>query len=303
MKSRIGRPSPNSSQLSHYHSVDRDLKSKQNSKSKSYLIEYLNNRNHTTKAESTGKLEQIRRDERARSETERKPLANIRYSSRTRQGVLITNPSKPNQDSVLIYSADSEGLHLFAVADGHGIQGHSVSQLTVKRLEEYFRQNWGRQKNQEGLFTEIYSRIQGELFETKDFNANTSGTTLVSLLLEGNRQLTCANVGDSRAILARQSTSAATKSTSATGKSSTSPRTTSHPFSARKRGSSSGVGRCTVTATNRVTPSALRECGSRTRVPLQLSRSAGTGHEPLARGQCLQAHRSYPRARGGETGG
>jgi serine/threonine protein phosphatase PrpC len=83
----------------------------------------------------------------------------------------------------LISSAESEGLHLFAVADGHGIQGHLVSQLTVKRLDEYFHQNWGKEKSQEGLFTDIYSRIQGELFETKEFNANTSGTTLVSLLL------------------------------------------------------------------------------------------------------------------------
>jgi serine/threonine protein phosphatase PrpC len=61
----------------------------------------------------------------------------------------------------LIHRIEEEGLHLFAVADGHGIQGHFVSQLTVKRLEEYFKQNWGKEKNQEGLFTEIYSKIQG----------------------------------------------------------------------------------------------------------------------------------------------
>ena len=60
----------------------------------------------------------------------------------------------------MISSSDKEGLHLYAVADGHGMQGHFVSQLTVKRLEEYFKQSWGKEKNPEGLFTEIYSRIQ-----------------------------------------------------------------------------------------------------------------------------------------------
>ena len=51
----------------------------------------------------------------------------------------------------------------------------------------------------------MYDNIQQELFAVKEFNANTSGSTLITMLLEENGLLTCANVGDSRAILARQS--------------------------------------------------------------------------------------------------
>jgi len=49
--------SQQSSKNSHYHSADRDLrKNKGGSKSKSYLIDYLNQRQQSTKAESLGKL-------------------------------------------------------------------------------------------------------------------------------------------------------------------------------------------------------------------------------------------------------
>jgi|JI9StandDraft_1071089.scaffolds.fasta_scaffold251497_2 serine/threonine protein phosphatase PrpC len=56
------------------------------------------------------------------------------------------------------------------------------------------------------MFTQIYDSIQKELFTTKDINAHTSGSTLITVMLEQKGLLTCANVGDSRAILARQST-------------------------------------------------------------------------------------------------
>jgi len=51
----------------------------------------------------------------------------------------------------------------------------------------------------------MFNNIQTELFETKSMNAHTSGSTLITLLVENDCKLTCANVGDSRAILARQS--------------------------------------------------------------------------------------------------
>jgi len=49
--------SQHSSKNSHYHSADRELrKTKGGSKSKSYLIDYLNQRQQSTKAESLSKL-------------------------------------------------------------------------------------------------------------------------------------------------------------------------------------------------------------------------------------------------------
>ena len=57
----------------------------------------------------------------------------MKIANRTRQGVLISNPSKPNQDSFVVDKL-SNGTQLFAVADGHGVQGHLVSQLATHRL-------------------------------------------------------------------------------------------------------------------------------------------------------------------------
>lgn len=70
--------------------------------------------------------------------------------------MLITNPNKTNQDSYLINSNQAEGTHLFAVADGHGGQGHLVSQLAIKRLGEYFQQKYRNLPGNE-LFANIYN--------------------------------------------------------------------------------------------------------------------------------------------------
>jgi len=62
-----------------------------------------------------------------------------RYSYRTRQGVQITNPNKVNQDSLVIKSNLAEkNINLYAVADGHGTNGHLVSQYLVKNVAKCF---------------------------------------------------------------------------------------------------------------------------------------------------------------------
>jgi len=85
------------------------------------------------------------------------------------------------------------------------MQGHLVSQLAMHRLIEYLKHSNNKVKAHETIFSQIYENIQKELFSVKDFNAHTSGSTLVTVMLEESGLLTCANVGDSRAILARQS--------------------------------------------------------------------------------------------------
>jgi serine/threonine protein phosphatase PrpC len=49
----------------------------------------------------------------------------------------------------------------------------------------------------------VFEKIQKNLTES-DINASCSGSTLVNVLIDGD-EVICANVGDSRAILARQS--------------------------------------------------------------------------------------------------
>jgi len=65
---------------------------------------------------------------------------------RTKQGVLISNPSKPNQDSYVVEKLPN-GTQLFSVADGHGGQGQLVSQLAIHRLVEYSKESSLKQKS------------------------------------------------------------------------------------------------------------------------------------------------------------
>lgn len=53
----------------------------------------------------------------------------IKYSFRTKKGYQITNPNKVNQDNFIAYPnyAQNPFQHLFAVCDGHGVNGHFVS--------------------------------------------------------------------------------------------------------------------------------------------------------------------------------
>lgn len=71
--------------------------------------------------------------------TEDKKKIKQRYSYRTKQGVQITNPGKVNQDSLVIKTNLAEkGIHLYAVADGHGAFGHFVSQFIVKNISKLY---------------------------------------------------------------------------------------------------------------------------------------------------------------------
>lgn len=126
-----------------------------------------------------------------------------RYSYRTRQGLQITNPNKVNQDSLVIKSNLAEkNLNLYAVADGHGVNGHLVSQYLVKNVTKCLQ---GELKNSSltEAIPKVFERMQKGLTES-DINATCSGSTFVSVFFD-NDEIVCANVGDSRAILARQS--------------------------------------------------------------------------------------------------
>lgn len=97
----------------------------------------------------------------------------------------------------------NSNTHLFAVADGHGIYGHQISQLVAKNLSKYL-ENFIRSLNVEEAFQLSYLKLQ-QLISDSSINSSCSGTTLVSILLRNN-ELICANAGDSRAILGRRNT-------------------------------------------------------------------------------------------------
>ena len=63
-------------------------------------------------------------------------VVELKYSYRTLKGVQLSNPDKTNQDSLLIKTQlnNKPNSSMFAVADGHGLNGHHVSQYIVKNL-------------------------------------------------------------------------------------------------------------------------------------------------------------------------
>ena len=81
--------------------------------------------------------------------------------------MLSTNPSKPNQDSLLIKSRlGGESNHLFAVADGHGLYGHHVSQFAAKNLSKLLETSM-KSLNPTESFKMSYSKLQQSLKESE----------------------------------------------------------------------------------------------------------------------------------------
>lgn len=59
------------------------------------------------------------------------------YSFRTKKGYQQMNPNKINQDSFIAHPNFNQNpyQHLFAVFDGHGINGHLVSLFIKQELQ------------------------------------------------------------------------------------------------------------------------------------------------------------------------
>jgi serine/threonine protein phosphatase PrpC len=105
-----------------------------------------------------------------------------------------------------------KGFNIFGVLDGHGVNGHHVS----KFLSEYLVKQIINSKEISGItnLDAIYQRMKRANYELlitvflnadkmlgkQKFDVSFSGTTCV-LVIQIGRNLICANVGDSRAIL------------------------------------------------------------------------------------------------------
>ena len=122
--------------------------------------------------------------------------------------------SKTNQDTYIVLT-DINGLkdfNIFGVLDGHGPEGHYVSQFISNYIKEHFQSNplFDKMKNTEKIYEKLSSRnfkIIKDIFINadnalmdEDINSNQSGTTCV-LVIHIGEHIICANTGDSRAIL------------------------------------------------------------------------------------------------------
>ena len=126
--------------------------------------------------------------------------------------------TKVNQDSFLVLQNEYnlKDFNIFAVMDGHGINGHLVSRFVTKYFTSFFKKNkkmnssnsnedqifYRLKKNDHEVLKRAFRHAERDIEKNSDIDANFSGTTCVMVFQVGNRIL-CGNVGDSRAIMVK----------------------------------------------------------------------------------------------------
>ena len=121
---------------------------------------------------------------------------------KTMTGYMPGNPAKVNQDSYIISQSLTEDSSLFAVADGHGLNGREVSSFIKERFPAILRKDHNFIANPRKSIVLTASRVNLEL-QKQSFDVNFSGSTFVSVLIKG-KKMWCGNIGDSRAFIARK---------------------------------------------------------------------------------------------------
>ena len=133
--------------------------------------------------------------------------------SLTQAGKERTGHRKKNQDNYIIEKNINNILefNIFAVLDGHGDNGHIVSQLASKYLIKKFTNltkdfcdtesiyNFLKKSDYQKIIN-IFLETDTEIITKTKFDISLSGSTCVFVIQLGEH-IICANIGDSRAIL------------------------------------------------------------------------------------------------------
>ena len=137
------------------------------------------------------------------------------YGGVSRPGKDITGRRKINQDSFVILTNinNIKNFNIFGVLDGHGTQGHFVSQFASKYIPSQIFNNaeiknlsqpekiYEKLKNNNYLIIKEAFLTCDEKLKTVEFDAYSSGSTCVLIIHIGNH-IICSNAGDSRAVVA-----------------------------------------------------------------------------------------------------
>ena len=190
----------------------------------------LNNKdsiNNQEDFQENGVKEEIKQEEEDSTNKENKNNINISYNNFdgsgwiknyggvSRPGKDITGRQKINQDSIVSFTNinNIKDFNIFGVLDGHGPEGHYVSQFSAKYIPLQIINNpqiknisdpdkiYEILKNNEcHIIMEAFLSCDEEL-KNAEFNAYNSGTTCNLIIHIGNH-IICAYTGDSRAIVA-----------------------------------------------------------------------------------------------------
>ena len=125
-----------------------------------------------------------------------------KFAHRSEVGFIPGNPMKVNQDVYIEREDLLPDTHLFSVCDGHGCYGHDVSGFLRVQLPITLERELRSTKDTSTALMSTVLKCDNGLSEgTVDIRF--SGSTLNMILLQGT-SLICGNVGDSRALLARE---------------------------------------------------------------------------------------------------
>ncbi|CAD8149905.1 unnamed protein product [Paramecium octaurelia] len=129
---------------------------------------------------------------------------NLKYSHKTRQGQIANNPSKVNQDIFYCQTNFVENLHLFFVCDGHGQNGHLVSNFIQTHLPTTIQKDKSLLQSHQIKET-LQKAIQNLSVNVnkQPFDTNFSGSTLNGIILQENGRIHSFNVGDSRTVIGK----------------------------------------------------------------------------------------------------
>ena len=121
------------------------------------------------------------------------------FGSYTLAGTDAFGRSKTNQDSYLVKEEETlmnTKEYTFGVFDGHGLQGHSVSDAIKNFLQNCTYDQYQSRKKIISMFASLSLSIENN----KNFDIFCSGSTAVIVHIT-KEKIICANCGDSRAIL------------------------------------------------------------------------------------------------------
>ena len=122
----------------------------------------------------------------------------LKIDSCTIPGYSITGIKQKNLDSFFLKKnfLNKEENFLIGICDGHGIYGDLISQYISQNLPSFLETT-----SEENLI-KAYIDINNSLISTKKIDCSLSGTTCISLIISLEK-IICANIGNTRAILAR----------------------------------------------------------------------------------------------------
>ncbi|KAK3239031.1 hypothetical protein CYMTET_51022 [Cymbomonas tetramitiformis] len=113
-------------------------------------------------------------------------------------------PQKECQDEGLVSRYFLNGAHFIGVFDGHGKEGKKAARYVAHQLPMQIMASQPCSPNLQHAFINACRRVDASLLSTEcGFDCTMSGTTACFALLKG-KELLLGNVGDSKAIVARQ---------------------------------------------------------------------------------------------------